>query len=82
MPLHCLSLDLEVDRKGGIRAFGGVRSDTGKALSGGGSRGELARLDRFAEGVDFLLGHNLIAFDIPHLAAAMPRLGLLKLPRA
>jgi len=81
LPLHCLSLDLEMNRKGRIRAFGGVRSDTGKALSGGGSRGELTGLDRFAEGVDFLLGHNLIAFDIPHLAAAMPRLGLLKLPQ-
>ena len=81
MPLRCLSLDLEVDRKGGIRAFGAVRSDTGKAISGSGSRSELAELDGFAEGVDCLLGHNLIPFDVPHLAAAVPRLGLLKLPR-
>ena len=81
LPLRCLSLDLEVNRKGCIRAFGAVRSDTGEAVSGSGSRQELTRLDGFAEGVDFLLGHNLIAFDIPHLKAAMPRLGLLKLPQ-
>ena len=80
-PLRCLSLDLEVDRKTGrINAFGAVRSDTGQADSGGGSRAELSRLDAFANGVDALLGHNLIAFDIPHLKAAMPGLRLLKLP--
>ncbi|MDE0207714.1 MAG: DEAD/DEAH box helicase, partial [Candidatus Tectomicrobia bacterium] len=40
----------------------------------------LARLDRFADGVSFVLGHNLIAFDLPHLAAADSDLRLLKLP--
>ena len=80
-PLCCLSLDLEVDRRSSrIRAFGAVRSDTGQACSGSGSKAELSRLDEFAEGVDFLLGHNLIAFDVPHLTAAMPHLRLLKLP--
>ena len=81
-PLRCLSLDLEVDRKTGrIHAFGSVRSDTGEAFCGGGSEAELSRLDAFANGVDALLGHNLIAFDIPHLAAAVPHLGLLNLPQ-
>ena len=81
-PLRCLSLDLEVNQNTSrIRAFGAVRSDTGQAASDGGSKAELSRLDMFAEGVDALLGHNLIAFDIPHLAAAVPHLGLLKLPQ-
>ena len=80
-PLRCLSLDLEVDKNDHIRAFGAVRSDTGQSYSGGGSAAELARLDEFAQGVDALLGHNLIAFDIPRLQARMPHLGLLKLPR-
>ena len=85
-PLRCLSLDLEVDRRTSrIHAFGAVRSDTGDAIFGkvkvSEAATELARLDGFAEGVDVLLGHNLVAFDIPHLAAAMPRLGLLKLPQ-
>ena len=80
--MRYLSLDLEVDQiTGRIRAFGAVCPDTGQVCSGSGSRAELARLDAFAEGVDVLLGHNLIAFDIPYLAAAMPRLGLLKLPQ-
>ncbi|MCY4188705.1 MAG: RecQ family ATP-dependent DNA helicase, partial [Bryobacterales bacterium] len=39
------------------------------------------RLEQFADGASFLLGHNLIAFDLPHLAAARPHLQLLKMPR-
>ena len=78
---HCLSLDLEISRKSErIRAFGAVRADTGQGYSGGGSASELARLDDLADGVSFVLGHNLIAFDLPHLAAAQPGLRLLKLP--
>ena len=77
----CLSIDLEVGRNDGrIRAFGAVRGDTGEGYSGGGTVSDLARLDELAEGVDFVLGHNLIAFDLPHLAAAAPGLRLLKLP--
>ena len=40
----------------------------------------LAKLDDLAEGADFVLGHNLIAFDLPHMQAASPRLRLLRLP--
>ena len=80
-PPRCLSLDLEISRKNGrIRAFGAVRSDTGQGHTGGGSASELLRLDDLAEGVSFLLGHNLIDFDLPHLAAAQPGLRLLELP--
>ena len=78
---RCLSLDLEINRKNGrIRAFGAVRADTGEGFAGGGSASELARLDDLAEGASFLLGHNLIDFDLPHLAAARPGLRLLELP--
>ena len=78
---RCLSLDLEISRKSErIRAFGAVRADTGQGYSGGGSASELAKLDDLADGASFLLGHNLIAFDLPHLAAAQPGLRLLKLP--
>ncbi len=76
---RCLSLDLEVRKKDGrIDRFGALRCDSGRTVSGAGS--ELARLDELAEGADFLLGHNLIAFDRPHLMAARPDLRLLKLP--
>ncbi|HOH31387.1 MAG TPA: RecQ family ATP-dependent DNA helicase, partial [Candidatus Hydrogenedentes bacterium] len=40
----------------------------------------LRELDSFAEGSEFLVGHNIIAFDIPHLQAAAPGLRLLDLP--
>ena len=82
---RCLSVDLEVtvrDRR--IRAFAGVRWDTGKSFlfSGAGNKlpQALAQLDDFATGADSLLGHNLINFDLPHLRAVDPELQLLGLP--
>ena len=80
---RCLSLDLEVGRQDGrIGAFGAVRADTGERLvhSGGGLTEALLKLDELADGASFVLGHNLIAFDLPHLAAAKPELRLLTLP--
>ncbi len=83
--LRCLSLDLEVGvRDQRIRALAGVRPDTGQRLilpaARHGLAKALARLDDLAAGADFLLGHNLIAFDLPHLQAANPGLRLLRLP--
>ena len=80
---RCLSLDLEVgkqDRR--IRAFAAVRPDVDQPLvfQGGDLAAALAKLDDFAAGADFLLGHNLINFDLHHLRAAKPDLRLLKLP--
>ena len=72
----CLSLDLEVGRKDRrIHAFAAVRPDTGRQLvfHGGDLPAALAKLDELATGAKFLLGHNLILFDLPHLAAAVPR---------
>ncbi len=85
IPFRCLSLDLEVGRRDGrIHAFAGVRPDTGQTLvypaASGGLATGLARLDDLSDGADFLLGHNLIAFDLPHLRAANPGLRLLRLP--
>ena len=40
----------------------------------------LERFDRLAENALFLLGHNIIDFDIPYLQTFNPRLRLLKLP--
>ena len=85
LSFRCLSLDLEVgvqDRR--IHKFAAVRPDTGQSLifpgAGDGLAAALAKLDDLADGADFLLGHNLIDFDLPHLQAANPRLRLLRRP--
>ena len=84
---RCLSLDLEVGvRDRHIHAFAAVRSDTNQSLvfpqdlKRGDLTEALSKLDELAVGTDYLLGHNLIEFDIPHLRAAQPGLKLLKLP--
>lgn len=83
---RCVSLDLEVGKENSrIHSLAGVKGDSGDAFTYKGSKeGELlqalAALDRFADSSAFLLGHNLIAFDLPHLAAAKPDLRLLALP--
>jgi ATP-dependent DNA helicase RecQ len=79
----CLSIDLEVSRRDGrIHAFAGVHGATGQAFvyEKGDLKKALLSLDDFAQSANFLLGHNLIAFDLPHLAKAKPDLRLLGLP--
>ena len=81
--LDYLAIDLEVGRHDNrIHAFGAVRSQSGQSLTfrSGALAAALANLDTFAAGADYLLGHNLIAFDLPHLTAANPDLRLLRLP--
>ena len=82
---HCLAIDLEVSKETErIHAFAGVRPDTEKSVvfPSGGRRFEqaLAELDHLARGAKFVLGHNLIDFDLPRLQAAKPDLRLLRLP--
>ncbi len=79
----CVSIDLEVARESGrIRAIGAVQAGTGERFvySGKGIQQALARLDDFADGASFILGHNIIEFDLPHLKGGKPDLRLLKLP--
>lgn len=80
---RCLSIDLEVGvQDSRIHRFAAVRGDTGQAFvfGKGDLAGALAQLDDFAANAAFLLGHNLIAFDLPYLVAAKPDLRLLALP--
>ena len=60
-----------------------MRPDTGQTIvfpSPDGMPAILAQMDTLASGVDFVIGHNIIAHDLPHLRAANPNLGLLNLP--
>ncbi len=76
-----LSIDLEVSEKDNrIRAIGAVHGDNQRRFCGGGSHSEIEKLDQLADGADYLIGHNIIVFDLPHLAAASPNLKLLQLP--
>ena len=80
---RCLSLDLEVRKTTGrIHAFAAVRfnHDQPMLYSGSNLNKSLANLDEYAAESDFLLGHNLIAFDLPHLMATKPDLQLLRIP--
>ena len=84
-PSRCLSVDLEVSKKTGrIHEFAGVRPDIDESVVFAGTRRSLDQaldeLDDLAEGADFVLGHNLIDFDLPHLRAVNPGLRLLRLP--
>ncbi|PLP98546.1 RecQ family ATP-dependent DNA helicase [Cupriavidus pauculus] len=79
----CVSIDLEVGvTDSRIHQFAAVRGDTGEALVH--HRGDLYKaleaLDVFSQRAAFVLGHNLIAFDLPHLAAANPGMQLLGIP--
>ena len=78
----CLALDLEIGRKDGrIHAFAALCGEAPPLIhSGRGLAAALARLDDLAEGASYVLGHNLIAFDLPHLQAASPGLHVLHLP--
>ena len=79
----CISLDLEVGRQDDrIHAFAAVRSDTGQSVvfRDGDLRTNLLKLDDLANGVSFILGHNLINFDLRYLREENPDLKLLELP--
>lgn len=77
---RCISVDLEVDPKSArIFALAAVRpGDAPAILSRRGALGEaLDRLETALGRTDHLIGHNILRHDLPHLAAARPRLAAL-----
>jgi ATP-dependent DNA helicase RecQ len=81
---RCVSLDLEMHpATNRILSFAAVRGAPDGAVCafrGGALPEALARLDRFVDDAAFLLGHNIIAFDLPHLGTADAELALLRRP--
>ena len=83
--LDCLSLDLEVGRQDQrIHSFAAVAPGKGATLlfsdKSGSLDESLSRLDEMADGRAFVLGHNLIHFDLPRLRAVAPQLRLHNMP--
>lgn len=78
-------LDLEVGKQDQqIHLIGAVRWQQEQEHCHAHERGPLApallALDAFMDSSEFVLGHNIIHFDLPHLRAANPSLNLLSLP--
>lgn len=79
----CVAIDLEVGRESGrIHQLAGVRGDSGDTVvfPPGTLHGALQSLDALSDSAAFVIGHNLISFDLPQLRAADPNLRLLEKP--
>ncbi|GAA0305674.1 RecQ family ATP-dependent DNA helicase [Rhodovulum strictum] len=78
-PARCVSVDLEVDPSTArIFALAAVRHDAPPVLArGAGLDDALDRLEALLGDADHLIGHNILRHDLPHLAAARPRLAAL-----
>jgi ATP-dependent DNA helicase RecQ len=88
----CASIDLEVSKKTNqILEIGAARHNSGNApgtdgnsdtlhLASSNIPSGLNRLDAFCRDSQFLVGHNIIEFDLQHLVAVSPRLKLHGMP--
>ncbi len=75
-----ISIDLEVGRDNGrIHRLAGVVGEDRRSMAfpPGTLPDALRALDNLADSARYLLGHNLIAFDLPQLRAVQPNLRLL-----
>lgn len=82
--LNCLSFDLEIDpQTQRIFKIGALRGDDVQRsllFAQGSLQQAVLRLDALAQGCQFLLGHNILAHDLPYLKAQFPDLMLHQLP--
>ncbi len=77
---QCLSIDIEVNPATGVLfAFAAVSSDAAASIIAGAGQIEqgLDSLERLAPDDLYLLGHNILRHDLPHLAAVRPALAKL-----
>lgn len=79
---QCLLLDIEVNEKNVIYSIGAVlgdqafQSESGKAVDSV----TLSTIDTLSQEAEFVLGHNILAHDIPRLHQTAPSLKLLHKP--
>ncbi|QLF71321.1 RecQ family ATP-dependent DNA helicase [Peteryoungia desertarenae] len=77
---RCLSIDLEVNpEKAEIFAFAAVRGRDQETVvfKNGDRQAAFDQLEKLASEAEFMLGHNILRHDLPHLAAARPSFGRL-----
>jgi len=74
---RCASLDLEVNENGAIYAIGVIYQGQVRSFQKRFDlHAALAKIDCFVEPADYLLGHNLLAHDLPLLRGVAPNLKL------
>ncbi len=81
--LPITALDLEIQRQGHIRHMGAIQDNRRferKPANHRDTAAALQALDDFCQNSRFILGHNLIHHDLPHLRAVKPDLALLRKP--
>ena len=77
----CLTLDLEISADRQIRDMGVLRGDDELRIRNAGLSSDTAqKLNAFAAGADFVVGHNIIAHDIPFIENHLPGAAILDLP--
>ena len=78
----CFLFDIEINEKNVIYSLGAVHGDDSFLLEPGDkiSKRQLADFDDLAAEADFILGHNILSHDIPHLTKLAPDLALLQKP--
>lgn len=78
---RCLTLDLEATPQGKIFRIGATfRGQTFERKGSFKLKEALAELDRFGAEAEYLLGHNLLDYDLPLLESLFPDLAFLKKP--
>lgn len=77
---RCLLLDIEINEKKNIYSLGAALGDRTYRTRPGRlvSRQVLEEFDAFGQEADYILGHNIISHDIPHLMQAVPALAVLQ----
>ncbi len=79
---RCFLFDIEINENNEIYSLGAVLGGQQVLIEPGKKIGkrQLADVDALASGADFILGHNILAHDIPSLAQVAPELRLLRKP--
>ncbi len=78
----CFLFDIEINERNQIYSLGAVCGDDSFLLEAGRriTKTELAEFDALSRKANFILGHNVLSHDIPHLSKLAPDLAFLQKP--